>query len=262
MEAGLENVGRSVHYTGYRTSAERDGLSIDIYKSMPTSKGIEILQLAASGKNIPACVAAAELIWVVEYDRLTYYLSKEITQFLLTTKVDFRLYDIPKCMFYAVAPHPSSKIQPCLVDLAKQRMAIHTAAKGGVSTILMTDTGGLKDMLTDPSFGDTPEIRKANYAHTKLAYTLWVYMKAFPELIKDGFPDDMNIRSMRHSKGAKRRSIQLPDKIKRVAPGTHLRQWHLRHLWSDRFKRNPDGTVKVVLVRDTIVNRLNAKTVG
>jgi hypothetical protein len=91
--------------------------------------------------------------------------------------------------------------------------------------------------------------------YLKLATSLFVYMRAFPECVKPGIPSDMSITEMVHGGPKnKRTGFTITAPIDRATGTTlHLRRGHFRSLHDQRFKRNEDGSIKIVWVRDTVV---------
>lgn len=91
--------------------------------------------------------------------------------------------------------------------------------------------------------------------HAKLGYSLYCYMKAFPECVVSGAPSSVSVKEIFHGGRSNRLTpfkIAAPiDSSTGVA--LHLRRGHFRSLHDKRFKRNQDGSIKIVWVKDTVV---------
>lgn len=116
-------------------------------------------------------------------------------------------------------------------------------------------------------FGDQDHHTSTFYkVMTKVAVGLSIYMKAFPNALRDGFPIDMKDRDIRISTTNSPFILTL-DKSIQTSSGTHSspvmhwRKGHFKTLRHERFRRNPDGSYKIIYVHDAIVNgRIDPKT--
>lgn len=91
--------------------------------------------------------------------------------------------------------------------------------------------------------------------YVKLATSLFCYMRAFPECVVPGIPSDMSIKEMMHGGPKNRRTgftIKAPIDAA-TGRALHLRRGHFRSLHDERFKRNDDGSIKIVWVRESVV---------
>lgn len=82
------------------------------------------------------------------------------------------------------------------------------------------------------------------------------YISAFPECLVSGFPKTMQSRNARILTKDLTRTKPVTLKLHpRLvgSPGAHSRVGHFRTLRDDKFKRNPDGTYRVVYVSETFV---------
>lgn len=97
--------------------------------------------------------------------------------------------------------------------------------------------------------------------YLKLCYSLCILLSNFEGCLRDGLPSG---RMIDLPKVFKAQTLSLPRKYaERIGPQTHWRECCFRSLKHERFKRNPDGSVRVVFVRSTIVGGKseNVKTV-
>lgn len=97
----------------------------------------------------------------------------------------------------------------------------------------------------------------------RLFAAILLYIKAFPHLIENGPPSETTPLERRSIlKGSSRTvTISLSPEA-RNAPSPHLRRFHFRTLRDKRFKRCPDGSPRVITVRQSIIGNItNAKTV-
>ncbi len=87
-----------------------------------------------------------------------------------------------------------------------------------------------------------------------------VYAAAFPDYICQGLPDDVKAPTL-----TKPRILTAAPEIlegaTRTSVSMHIRAGHFKTLQHERFKRNEDGTAKVIFVRQTVVaGKLTPKT--
>lgn len=80
-----------------------------------------------------------------------------------------------------------------------------------------------------------------------------VYAQAFPEAVFDG-PPRSSQNEVKHYKGGSRH-ITFTKKIRaeHCSPRTHWRRGHFRVLANERYKKNDDGSPRIIFVRDAIV---------
>ena len=84
----------------------------------------------------------------------------------------------------------------------------------------------------------------------RLGFTITLYCNAFPGSLVQGLPQTVlafkqHMQNVHHLIGTD---------VFRTSPSAHLRSGHFRTLGHERFKRNPDGSVRVVFVHPCIVN--------
>lgn len=88
--------------------------------------------------------------------------------------------------------------------------------------------------------------------HCAAAMSVLIYVSAFPETLHEGPP-----KGIERIINTKQFTIALNDKLKAESahgtPCAHWRRGHFRELRDDRFKRNDDGTNRIVFVHDCIV---------
>lgn len=106
---------------------------------------------------------------------------------------------------------------------------------------------------------NTAERNKSIRAHAKLAVMLLVYAQAFPESVAYGFPSgfpeaDAKFGGKGHGARGRITGIKILAPID-TATGRalHLRRGHFRSLHDERFKRNIDGSIKIVWVRESVI---------
>lgn len=257
-----------MYYPTYRTSCELLGGYANDYKNWSAEKIGSVLMAGAqmpSQANKIDLIVSAEIIWVLDTDRLTYYLSRDVTEFLAKVNnkdVSIDLSDVDKIRVFSFTPHPSVKLLPCLVEISQYRMICHIQSNKIKGTESACMYQGDKFIWNEPFDGVGADVVASC---TKIAWGIYMMLRAFPELVKDGYPTDMKERAIKHAKKPKAFRFDLPeqlrDKTGRLKPGTHLRHWHWRHLRDERYKRNPDGSIKVILISDMIVNRNTAKVI-
>lgn len=100
--------------------------------------------------------------------------------------------------------------------------------------------------------------------HLNMSQRVLSYLAAFPESLREGFPRSMAegnsiaARIVATAKTRNARNISLPARF-RNTPTPHFRHGHFRTLRDERFKRNVDGTPRVIYVNGMIVGKKNAK---
>lgn len=95
----------------------------------------------------------------------------------------------------------------------------------------------------------------SDYTTCAFATKLMVYLAAFPESMRGGYPDVIRKpkkNGLFNGRDAAVRTISFPTGYDPRA--AHWRSWHFRELRHERFKRNPDGSARIVLVKDAFVN--------
>jgi hypothetical protein len=113
--------------------------------------------------------------------------------------------------------------------------------------------GNNKDLSMDEQDGQVTDDRISEQkAYLRLCLGICVYIKAFPENLIKGIPENsetIGINSARYN-----RTIMLDHEF-RSSPVAHWRKWHFRTLRHEKFKRNQDGSEKIIFVRDAIVGK-------
>lgn len=84
------------------------------------------------------------------------------------------------------------------------------------------------------------------------AIKLLVYMNAFENCMKPGLPD-INKYELNLLRGVKGTVLQLPKGMREVH-SAFLRRGHFRTLRHVKYRRKPDGTMRMVYVKPTVVN--------
>lgn len=99
------------------------------------------------------------------------------------------------------------------------------------------------------------ETKKINKIQ-RLAGALCYYISAFPECLRQGYPDDMKINKKDETEKYVR-TLTLPKQIKNsITPGgkmPHLRIGHFRSLKSMRYRRDEKGSVRMIYVKPCAV---------
>jgi hypothetical protein len=99
-----------------------------------------------------------------------------------------------------------------------------------------------------------PEQLKAQHRLLRLICGLCVYIRAFPEALRAGYPAEMTKEVKDpYMPTAKPFTIHAPVRHGHEGPREHYRKWHFRSLRDERYKRDAEGRVRIVFVRDTIV---------
>jgi len=89
----------------------------------------------------------------------------------------------------------------------------------------------------------------------RLCYALCIYMSTFPDVIKDGFPEDYSQEKEYRIKCPNPKTLIIHGTLgTHASPHTHFRRWHFRSLVNEKYKRNPDGSIRTVFVKASIVN--------
>lgn len=95
--------------------------------------------------------------------------------------------------------------------------------------------------------------RREIFGSMAVAAMVSIYANAFPHAVRVGPPRHDRLAPRNSYRVQAVREIQIADRC--VSP--HWRSGHFRELRDERFKRNDDGTAKIVFVRDAIVNPTN-----
>lgn len=117
------------------------------------------------------------------------------------------------------------------------------------------------DYLMNPRLDDLNGQTSASLKlHVRLCAAVAVYAAAFPDYIRDGLPDDVKAPEL-HKPRILRAAPQILEGATRTSVSMHIRAGHFRCLRDERYKRNDDGTAKIVFVRQSIVaGKLTPKT--
>jgi len=126
-------------------------------------------------------------------------------------------------------------------------------------------------IVTDRSELLTDESRSWGNALLRLCAAVSVYVQAFPQAYRPGLPEAMQnksstVRSLlakpmkvgvySHKRGRvlTRAEVKQAFRSSSEKRKTHWRQGTFRTLRHERFKRNPDGSMRVIFVRGFVVN--------
>lgn len=118
------------------------------------------------------------------------------------------------------------------------------------------------DKVTIPVSGTSAPTwaeKRTEWAVLHAICALGVYMRAFPAMLKDGFPAQMSDSGGRYLPKFKGAMLGVPEELRGAggtheSPVMHYRTWYFKSLMAPRFKRGPDGKPRIIYVRDTIVN--------
>lgn len=85
----------------------------------------------------------------------------------------------------------------------------------------------------------------------KIALSIGLYASSFPELIKDGAPMERSIskQQKKESRSMKKMAtLNLDPRVANSPVSPHYRRGHYRILHDERYKRNSDGSKRIVFV--------------
>lgn len=130
-----------------------------------------------------------------------------------------------------------------------------------ISCVRQVVKNGVKAFpILDSDVNDQGRSRHALHVHTKLCLGACVYASAFPDYIRDGLPDLVKAPEI-HKPRILRAAPEILEGATRTSVSMHIRAGHFKTLQHERFKRNEDGTPKVIFVRQTVVaGKLTPKT--
>lgn len=237
----------------------------DYFRNLPI-EDFKKLFLREVNWPIALHIIGAEYYWI-KANKPNYFIEQGVVDFLLNTKSEHTIKDIKFDAPIAISWHPSDKLPACLVYPTQPAVIIHVnddkyqgtwttiipyeaTASEPVDVMIINKTG-------DPGLNESPIHAKKL---EQLVFGLLTYMQAFPHLIRSGVPNSMKNRNLRFFGTAKGFSIALHPKIK-ASPTAHYRSGCWRCLGHERFKRNPDGSVRVIYVNSCIVGDLTPYTV-
>lgn len=109
----------------------------------------------------------------------------------------------------------------------------------------------LMDFTYDLNIDDAHRINVA----LRACLGLCVYASAFPDAIQEGLPGQWKFKQVGFPQTLSRNNVfnLLAPKTTHKTPEMHWRTFHFRSLRDKKFKRNKDGSVRIIFVRDTIV---------
>jgi hypothetical protein len=220
-------------------------------------------------KNWPVAlhIILAEYFWI-KNSKPNYFIEGGITQMLLDTKTEHTAASVKLDGPIGLSWHPDDKLPPTLVYPTKEAIFIHThdpAADGTFSLVLpYAATGSNVVSISEEvaaRIGKTSaEIKESNDRLEKATLGLLTYMQAFPDMVRPGLPMNMKERCARFFGKAKGVTICMHPRLASVSRA-HMRSGHWRVLGHERFKRNPDGSIRIVYVNPAIVGFMTRYTV-
>lgn len=228
--------------------------------------------------SLVTMAAIAEQEWIVRQGKKTYFIEDDLSRFLGATKYENVLGDIvPRFVgeFNVEQKSDNGEVfslcqsgrPPVMAHLHKTGITAHWYGQGKYSA---KNNGVLDVMAIDIDYNEslednwkwwkkhdvnpTPEI----IALVKGLIGFLVYRKAFPEQIFDGFPLCMKAKCERHARadGVSPATVRLTEKL-RAVPSAHWRNGCFKTLKADRFKRNSDGSFKIIYVNGCVVGKID-----
>jgi hypothetical protein len=207
-------------------------------------------QIVAEKQKAIQALLSLEFLWIKAL-KPTFFIAPGIVDFVNTTRTDHSAEIFGRIPIFAIAWHPKERfakaqLPPILIAPQGDRITIQWQddARKGTETAFIPRDVPLKDLKSMMSpLG-------LYIAQTVLG--IMTYMQAFPDLIVPGLPRDIKTRCSRYIGNSRVCCLILHDNI-RTAPSSHLRVGHWRALKHERFKRNADGSIKIIYVNPTIV---------
>jgi hypothetical protein len=250
----------------YRPVIVSDQYTEDFFQKMTLEQFKEIFLV---GLRLPIAIhiIMAEYYWI-KARKPNYFIEKGVADFVLHTDAEHTINEIQFNSPIGISWHPDDAkkhdLAACLVYPTKPAIIIHvndTAVQGTWTAIIPRDKPPSEiDLKYSPYCGEMPkgyseEIHKKRIHTAECAvFGLLTYMQAFPELVHPGLPVTIKDRCMRYFKGTGN-CIALHPKI-RAVPSAHYRTGHWRCLAHERFRRNPDGSIRIIYVNPAIVGFL------
>lgn len=98
---------------------------------------------------------------------------------------------------------------------------------------------------------------EAETPSSRFALNLLAFISSFPDALQPGPPNKRDIEGRFTGQGFR---VGLPERFRNLggthaSPDVHIRKMHFRALRDERYKRNPDGSVRIVPVRMTLVGK-------
>jgi hypothetical protein len=215
----------------------------------------------------------AESIWFTSGKPVVFLENSSLVQGLYDTsyRIDFDSFNLP------INPVSFSFPENCIIDGFKLPPILLHQSDGLIISSVREDFGSCRTVV----FNDQPTLDKALRSHESVKYQgeyaiafteeeskihsillkvclgSVAYMLAFPDCIRKGLPSGMKDRDARIiSNTVNKKNTSTLVLHKRFASSTsaHFRTGHFRTLRDERFKRNPDGSCRIVWVTDTYVS--------
>lgn len=249
-------------------------------KSMTYEQQLYALGCLIEGPE--SCVGLiAESNWI-NMGKPVWFVSDDVVDLIFNSRFDVSLSDIENTKDMIVAISTRTSIPPFLVSYLSTFSRFSNGSpviEGKAFMVCFVDNcGELTFAYTGPDTDMDDFLNQEGvYANgfkqdkaalskmAKLWFGLQCYIRAFPECVHDGFPKEMKLKeSKEHKDTSHQITISLSRKVSHNEHGqrvTHWRKGHFRSLRDERYKRNEDGTVKIVWVRDCIVGRGEVKTI-
>lgn len=129
-------------------------------------------------------------------------------------------------------------------------IAIQFTSKDNLYKASIASYDDIKKILhNDPQ----TKVQKEIIIHLKIIIALCYYLKAFPDSLVKGLPRDIKYDKDKYQFNKNVMTIQTPQKIKDIHVAMHLRRAHFRCLRNERYKRNEDGSCRVLFISDIMV---------
>lgn len=203
-------------------------------------------------------LTAMEFLWI-KSAKPTFFIADGIVDFVRNTRTDHTANVFGQVPIFSISWHPSEHFKKCqlppvLIAPRDDRITIQwqdLARKGTETAFIPKEVplSEIKEMMSPLGM---------YLAQTTLG--VMTYMQAFPELVIPGLPSDIKLRCVKYFGKGRVSYLKLHDKI-RSAPSAHLRCGHWRTLRHEKFKRNKNGSVRIVYVNPAIVGFITPYTV-
>jgi hypothetical protein len=216
-----------------------------------------------------AC-AKMERQWMMQGKNETIFIEPGMVSFLQKISIEnmsLKEIGLPSKP-YAISWHPSERIMgmqiPVTLVGSQELSLLEESVDDGMSILFKhpTKRGHSSQWISEWSkiTSDSETVDMWDDVMTKLVFKLHVYMRAFPQLVRNGIPYDIKERCLRQMDCDKFTVITLHPRAK-ASPGAHFRSGHFRCLRDERFKRDAYGRPVILLIEPTTVGEMSARTV-
>jgi len=150
------------------------------------------------------------------------------------------------------APHTNGNWAYFVISRMRYGLGMYSTATADDNFQHLLTSGGDRENGMAQKHGDQLDKSWRLYA------AILLYMRAFPNLIEKGPPGNtlpLERRSIIKA-ASSIVTISVPLELKN-SPSPHIRRFHFRTLRDERFRRNLDGTARVVAVRQSIIGDIS-----